>query len=481
MSETFLRIKKSAGREALYKSLALGLAVAMLLCGLLLLLNKLALPLPLPLLLIPGLLAGIAVFSVSYLLLKKSDKRLARHLDRTYHLNEAVETMIAFRDAEGELLPLQRQQAEEALRALSPPKSPLKHFWRSAAALLVSAAVLIGAVALPTKSAEEPSEDTPFAISSFQLGALRQLIDEVKATEAMTPSARVEITAELERLYTTLQSVTTQFRMKSEVIATIVSVDMLIENVNTFKLLAVALDEGMHDDAKALAASLIALNGICFGEDLVPLREHYRGAEATIALGALATDLTASLTAVVEEYARLAQDPLYLGLSQFAADLSAAAADQSGNENTVSALVDKAFAEAGDDVGCELSTQYANKTICLRVVDKLAEIFHIPEAEIPPLLVNTVPTLSTDQSGEGDEEDENENAGGYGEGNELFGSNDTIYHPFGENGAAHVPYGDAYGYYHRRIEDLLQYGNLDETTKQQLIDYFARLSDGSKG
>lgn len=481
MSETFLRIKKSAWREALYKSLALGLAVAMLLCGLLLLLSKLAKPLPLPLLLTSGLLAGVAAFVISYFLLKKSDKRLARYLDRTYHLHEAVETMVTFRDAEGDLLPLQRQQAEEALRALPPPESPFKRFWRSATALLISAAILVGAVVLPAKSAEEPSVDVPFSISSFQLGALRQLIDEVKATEAMTSSAREDVATELERLYTTLQTVTTQFRMKSEVVATIVSVDMVIEAVNTFKLLAVALDNGTHDDAKALAVSLIALNGIGFGEDLVPLREHYRGAEAATALNALATDLAASLTAASKEYPRLAQDPLYLGLSQLAADLSAAAADRSGNENTLAALVDKAFAEAGDDVGRVLSTQYANKTVCLRVIDKLVEIFRIPEAELPALLVNTVPTLSTDQSGEGDEKDENENAGGYGEGNELFGSNDTIFHPFGEEGAGYTTYGDAYGYYYPRIEDLLRYGNLDETTKQQLIDYFARLSDGSKG
>lgn len=480
MSETFLRIKKRVGREALYKSLALGLAVALLICGILLLLSKRLLALPLPLLLVPGPLLGVITFVISYLLLRKSDRRLARYLDRTYRLNEAVETMVAFRDAEGALLPLQRQQAEEALQALPPPSSPLKRFWRSAVALVLSAGLMVGAVLVPVKSTEPPTVDTPFAISGFQMGALRQLIDEVKAAGDITPSAREEIVASLEALYTALQSITTEFRMKSEVIATIVSVDLIIENANTFKLVAVALDEGREADAKSLAKSLLALNGIAFGEDLTPLREHFRGAEAASALSALAADMTASLAAAAEEHPRLAQDPLYLGFSAFTASLAAAAADGSDNENTVAALVDKAFAEARDDLGSAISTQYANKTVCLRVAAKLAEIFGIPEAEIPPLLVNTLPTLSTDGEGAGDDEDENENAGGYGEGNELFGSNDTIYHPFGEDGAAYVPYGDAYSYYHKKIEDLLASGGLDDTTKQQLIDYFARLSNGSQ-
>jgi hypothetical protein len=210
------------------------------------------------------------------------------------------------------------------------------------------------------------------------------------------------------------------------------------------------------------------------------MREHYRGTDAVSAAGVLAADLDAVLDKILNDNAKLSSDPLYLSLAEFAAALSVAAADTSGNENTVAALLDKAFSKAADAVGVALSTQYANKTAGLRVLTKLPEIFGIPASELPPLLIEALPTLTNGGTGSGDEKDENEEGGGYGGGNELFGSNDTIYHPFGENGAGYVPYGEAYAYYYEAIEELLLSGTLDEATQKKIIDYFARLSNGTK-
>jgi hypothetical protein len=106
-------------------------------------------------------------------------------------------------------------------------------------------------------------------------------------------------------------------------------------------------------------------------------------------------------------------------------------------------------------------------------------LFEIEKDMLPKLLGDTVPTL-VDGSDDSDGGSEDGGAsGGYGEGNELYGSNDTIYDPFGKDGAGHKLYGDVFDDYYKKIVDLLSDESLSEETRQAIAEYFKRLSDGS--
>ena len=51
---------------------------------------------------------------------------------------------------------------------------------------------------------------------------------------------------------------------------------------------------------------------------------------------------------------------------------------------------------------------------------------------------------------------------------------------FREEGSGYVKYGEVFSEYYLKVEELLLNGNLSEETKKLLIDYFRKLSDGSK-
>lgn len=479
MSETFKKIQRRTLRDAIAKSVLLGISAGALVIGCLLLAVKLwEKQLDILYYVVFGGVALAVTAVISFLLMRKKETALAQSLDEKYGLREKVATMVAFQSDGSDMVLLQREQTESVLQSL-PIKQPFfKRFGVCALIFVLTCAVMVTGIVIPAKTTEiPPVPETPFEISQWQLGALELLIEEVRYAD-VDEAMKNEMVTELERLLSVLKETKTQRKMRDEVVASIVAVDLITENTNTYKKIAVALDGGESPEVKKVAVAVLALSGIGFGERLADIRNVFTGDQYKPQLNSFASEASALLPNAKVA----AEDALYRALSQYFLDMAMiyGYTGEETNENAIQALIDKAFSAASDSVGAALSAQYANKTLRDRVIEKLIEIFAIPQAEIPELLGDILPKLSNAAEDESGKDNENENTGGYGSGENKFGSNDIIYHPFGEGGGAYIEYGEALDEYYKKIEELLLDGNLSEETKKIIIDYFARLSNGTK-
>lgn len=477
MTKTFNQIKRATLTDALAKSALYGIALALVSVGAVMLTMKLLmLKLHLLYYIIIGALGFVSAFSVSLLVLFRSAKRLARELDDKYRLHESVQTMLEFDGVEGEMLSLQREHTEDILSELPKRPSVLKRYLVSGISLLLSLSLLVTAVVLPVKSDEpSPEPDRPFVISEWQIGAMEALIEEVSYAK-LEESVKVELVTRLESLLDHLKTVQYFKEMDEAVITAIVDIDLYVEEINTYKKLALALFGGTSYAPKKIAVSMITLNGVSFGEEISPIRETFANTMYAIEIADFSDEIEERLAAsgVADG------EPLRVAIEGFADSLLAVADNSELSFNEAQAEIDKAFTAACDAIGQRMSWQYNNLAIRTRIIEQLIDIFMIDEDDIPPLLCDLVPKLELD-----DEDDEDkggkEDSGGYGEGNNLFGSDDTIYDTlFREDGAGYVKYGDVFSDYYLKVEELLLDGNLSEETKKLLIDYFQKLADGSK-
>ena len=154
--------------------------------------------------------------------------------------------------------------------------------------------------------------------------------------------------------------------------------------------------------------------------------------------------------------------------------------DLTKSEEEAGKTIDGAFENAANAIGKELDRQYANKAGRDLVKERLMQIFNISNDKLPILPGDSEPRLLDGESGGDTSDKDKDNGGGLGDGNELFGSNDVIYDPYGEMGGGYVSYGEAYSEYYKKVEELFINGNLDEETIAQISKYFGVLSNGAK-
>ncbi len=480
MSEHFFKIKKHFNRDALIKSILFGLAFGALVSGLLVLILTLSgVNFPVFLYVLIGLGAALAALLAGFLAFRKNDIATARVLDREYALREKVETMVVFRDEDGEMFKLQRADAERTLSLLSIKKSLMKRFGTALAALVLASAILLTNVVIAvagnrTDDSSDNKEES-FSVTEWQRNALAALIEEAKGY-AINEELRLGMVAELERLLDAIDDTSTRRKLREEVVASIVVIDLLTENVNTYKKIGTALGACENITVKLLALAILSLNGIGFSESLAPVSKKFEGAMYRSEIEAFVLGADSSLNALTLN----ADDPLLVKTKELVFSLDAVLKLTTTNENVIRARIERAFSNASDGMGTALSAQYENKVKSDAVIQKLIDIFEIPEQDIPPLLGDIVPTVDVSDEDDSSGSDK-ENTGGYGSGNNLFGSDDVIYDPiYKEGGAGYVKYGDVLADYYKQIEDLLISGKLDEETQRKIINYFARLSDGTK-
>lgn len=477
MCDTFKKIQRKILYDTIVKSILLGLSAGALVAGCLLLASKLLeKQLALPSYIAFGFGAFAIVTAVAFLLMHKKETQLAQRLDEKYSLREKVATMVAFQSDTSDMAALQREQTENILQKLPIKQSVCKRFGVCALIFVLTCAIMVTGIVIPAKTTEvAPVPEIPFQISQWQLGALELLIEEVKCAD-VDAGMKNEFVTELQRLLAVLKETKTQRKMRDEVIASIVAVDLIAENTNTYKKICIALDGGENPELKKVAAAVLALNGIGFSERLGEFRDVFTGDHCMIQVNAF----SAEANTLLPNAGVPTDNALYTALAGYFADMTAISTSGETNQNAIQAQLDKAFSSAADNVGTALSAQYANKSLRDRVISKLIEIFQIPPEEIPSLLGDILPKLSDAGAADDSKDNESENTGGYGSGENLFGSNDIIYHPFGEGGGAYIEYGYALDEYYKKIEELLLEGNLSEETKKIIIDYFARLSNGTK-
>lgn len=527
MNESFNAIKTRRLTETVANTLIIALSVGALVFGTMMLVFKLFMiefPLLYHILISCG--AGLAAGAVTFLICKKSPMKIAKEIDTEYQLGEKLQTMVAFENEKSDIITLQREDAEANLSRLRTKKPFFKRFGISIVALLMAAVMLPLSVVVPMAAPPEDSDtpptqpEEPFEFSRMQREALLNLIENVKARD-IDEELKNDIVTELTRLLGVLDNTTLLDLMTSEVTASIVVIDLATEEKNTYKLICEALFRSESDkQVKSIAKSIVKLSGTEFGYDMDAILEYYRGdtvvedsddtpeqegdepvalsdvsdadsdtdsaggdgadtgSDGTVITLAMKLDsLSTEIPLLLADERIPAEDEMKLALISFAAEIAAANAE--ANANTQQSLIEMAFDTVSDSVGNILAAQYENKSARDYVIKKLVEIFDIERPK--NLLGDKIPQLIDADSESGDGDNTGGVSGGYGKGEELYGSNDTIYDPFAKDGAGYVKYGDAYDSYYPRIEELIAPDNtsVSDETKEILMLYFQKLSDGS--
>lgn len=501
MSESFKKIKRKYFSIALIKSGVVAVFCALAALGITLLLDKKQVVFPAAYVYVAvGALAALVGFAITFWVTRPTDKKLAKHLDNEYSLNEKVQTMVEFSGKEGDMLRLQREHTDAVLRNIPRKRPSIKGVWQYALIVLVGTAVFSAALVSPS-SYVPPINPDAFEISELQEVSLKQLISEVKQSDLKEP-VKTSVTGSLENLLGEIKTTTQGAAMRAKVIATVKSVDEAVVAANTYRDIALALNENRAElNAFTLsltnaAASYKTQSKLLKIEDVrkiadasevniqTALQEYTNPYVASfdsltteneigLTLAVFCTPFNASLgdTEMQEKYK---DDALYIAMGELSSGLSDSAYNYIWIP--VSALkqnIQTAFSTYVVSAAKALLPQVYNCMMDEFIRNNLSEIFSIPLTQFPD---TSLVLPDTETGSEGGEED-GSNQGGAVEG-DVSGKGDLIFDPLD---AKFKGYGAVLSSY---MSTMLNYINDPELSQHLSADvieyvraYFAALQE----
>jgi hypothetical protein len=473
MGNGFLRFQKQQKRRVWIKSGIFGLSVGVLAGAVATIIQKLTAAGPRALVLLPAAIAALVGLGLMLLWLYPTDKRLAKRLDTALALGERVQTMVAYRNDEGEMAALQRTDTDQRLQAA--PRTALREWprvlWHLIAPVLAAAA-LIAAILIPQRVILPPAPpaEPDYEATDWQKVALAELIEEVKAS-VLEQTPKAEVVTSLEELLASLDTPRPASALKADVVNVIGKVHRSIDTANSYNDVSVALFASTNEQLKKLGTAIGSLSGTTVRTELSDaLSKTDRAA------------LPALLTALRDALATLSlspEDELAAAFTAFAAALQEAADGMETHTDTwLSGKLNTAFTALSDLLNNELFLQHGNEQVRATVIARLMTIFGLTTEDLPDdLFQNGEGLPDADEGVYEPEEDDKLNSGGYGDAEQVFGSNDMIYDPIGKR---YVSYGELLGDYHRLVSAQLLSGQTPDTLSAYITKYFTSLYDGSK-
>ena len=306
-------------------------------------------------------------------------------------------------------------------------------------------------------------------MTEWHITAVRALIEEVKSSETVE-EGKTGVVETLERLLVELEPVKTKNWMKQTVIASMVKIDGVIDNINTYTALIRSMRNSSSTKIKELADAI--------GSPADPIVESkYQALKAGLAkedLAEVAGNLAYALTVAVDAAKVPATDALYLALKEFSGSLIAfAEATSTLSADEATEGLTRVFETAAESISLALNQQHINRTTGDSTNNELMSIFGILWSELPDELKypDDEEAGTTDDEYK-EQEDEIINAGGKGDGEVIYGSNDAIYYPADET---HVRYGDVIDEYNSQKAAALEGRPLSDELKEFIDEYFADL------
>lgn len=487
MGDNFLKFKRKRLVARVLKSVGAGAAVAMLLVGCWLHLQKLALidiaPTP-----AYGIAAGAAVLVtvVIYLALHMSDRRLARALDERFALEEKVQTMVEFRKDSDGMVALQRADAEQSLANVVRRSFGMRGLWLVLLVLVLSAAMLcVGIFTEDKRNIEEPEVIVPFKVSEMQIAGIEELIRYVEDS-AMESPYKEEIADALRVLLSDLRAAETEPQMQAALAIALTSIAKSTYNASSMVEIVDAMWSTNNDQIRALALSLnterwtepdwgdFAEKYEVFRLALHPADGEQITAEAQRwVLESFCMKLEGALKSSEVTSADILHAALWQLLHGDAADGVgglAAIAQGDGDVDANVAAIDAYLLQMSKTLYGVISVQITNTNVGEYVLKKLATMFGmpIPAFERPKLVENE------DDGSEDDRENNGSGGGGVGEG-VTFGSDDLVLNPLtGE----YVEYGTLYATYDRIKSEKLKNNRYTDAQKRAIEEYFSLLYSG---
>ena len=476
MPNGFTQIKKHLWISAIWKSSLLAISLGTLTSALYILMQKIftnSVSLPIPI--ISGAGCAVVAFAVTFLSLMPTDKRLAKRLDRDLALGEKAQTMLQHKDDTGLMIEIQREDTNARLIELAPVFTKPKRLYMNFVAPVLAVAILLPSILLPLKATEEPpAPDTSEPIieaTDWQKTAVAELIEYVRASK-LEDEAKTPVIASLEELLLYLDTDYTEGDLKGYVVTVIIDINSVIVGINTFDEISLALTASENEYVKPLAAALGSLNALTVKQEL----EHIKSYIQREQIAAFAADMLTLLNTV----APVEGDVMLPSLLTFAQRYKTIAEGMDSYTDTwINNNISSANETLYSAISVEMQLQKDNDTIRKYVIRRLVTIFDIPDEMLPDDIKMNLGGSGDDyEYGDSDEDkDETLNSGGLGDGNQLFGSNDTVYDPVTNT---HVPYGEILNAYYAKVTEQLLAGGVSDTLAEFMRSYFDSLYDGSK-
>ncbi len=473
MKQGFIKFKKRFQTHAIVKSVIFGASLGVLSASVLITVQKRLAVSPNPwLCVLLGVLVALVCAGAFYLCIRPTDKKLAKKLDNDLQLHEKVQTMIAFENAEGDMLQLQR--ADVNARLMETPVKFVKtgRLWKHIVAPVLAVAMAVVAFIVPMKVIIPTiAEDPKFEFSSWQETRLTALIEDVK-TSKMEQEPKDEVVQSLETLLTTLKTVVTQSAMKDSVIATITNVQATEDKYNSYDEIGAVMRESENENIQNLAAAIAKMNALTVNQELTAIRGTLKAETLVEDMKAAETAISASVAGATEVWS---EDALYLAVTALASDIKFVHEKiDEYTANWATNKLDDAFANASVAIGGALEQQRTNADVAEATVEELLFIFGIDESELPDNGNSNVGS-SDNEEGEYDPEDEEDktlNDGGLGDGEVVYGSNEDVYdHQQKEQ----VKYGTVIDWYYSVATEQAFGEGVSEELAELINDYFAKL------
>ena len=473
MSEGFLKIKKRLLIKAFVKSGIFALSLAILTFSAILLTQKLttnSFNLTQPILF--GGASLLIGFGLMLLILYPRNKSVAKKLDKEFSLGEKTQTMLEFIDDEADMSIIQREDTNDRLLAIFPNAFKEKRLILHIIAPVLAIAILIPAILVPLKAVTPPDttpEEPEYNATDWQKAAVVELIEYVTNSK-LEDKPKGEVIESLEALLLSLDTPRPESDLHAYVVGIIIDINASIDSVNTYNEIALALLDAENEYVKNLAAALGSLQSITVKQEL----DHIKSKIAKDELADVASTISEKLSSV----ALVEGDTLYPAFIKFAEEYAFISENMSSYTDTwVSNNITGAHDTLYESISVELLCQYENDVVRKHVIKRLVEIFGIPDNMIPEDVKISLGTVGGDYEYGEQDKDEHLNSGGYGNADQLFGSNDTIYDP---ETNTHVSYGEVLNAYYAKVKEQLLAGSASDTLAAFIDAYFSSLYDGSK-
>lgn len=468
MNENFQKFKRRAAVMRVLRALMAGLSVGALASGVLLALSRLNLIAPTPILALPvGGCAFAVAFSVVYLLLGISERRLARKLDEQLSLYERVQTAVEFKDRAGGMIELQRADTERVLGELPARALRVRGLWVYVLVFVLGVGTLAAAFFAPyRRDYVPPAPVIPFEVSEVQIAGIEELSRYVEDSPMQEPW-RGETLSALHALLSELRVATTEPEMEAALAKALTAITETTYDASSMTEILDALWRTEEPTVRLLATALYT--GDWTEPDWGDFAESYSALGAAFAADETAEDPAAALRWKVESFSLKVSgalgssgidpsDPLYGVIDRLLG----------AGENLPEELLPMA-----EEIFGVISAQKLNTNVGEYVLKKLCALFGIPipAFERPDLRESGGSTEDSDR-----EDEESSNGGGVGEG-AVFGSDDLILDP---RTGEYVTYGTLYASYNTLMLEKLSDGTYGYTEEQKtaIEKYFALLYGG---
>ena len=471
--ESFKKFKKKIIREALIKSIVFGASLGLISFSIPYLIIKVkGIEFNILYLILIGLVAMLITFGSLFLILKPSDKKIAKRLDNELNLNEKVQTMIEYIDKDNLMVNLQREDTLNILSKISLKSIAMKFGVLFFVFIIIS--VSLGATAFAVPGYEEPEHvhefidgvcscgeiefvDPDYNLDDWTVKAIYEIIEEVRKSEA-DPYLKQKYITKLDELITGLEDVSKESEVKALVEGVISYTNVELDKVNTNNEVYSVLRVSDYGAVVTIAVQINTLDANELTKALENIIATINGSKDAIA------ELKPSFLDLIAKSNLDKEDELYKSLFAFADAVNECAKDSVVNVNDA---VKEAVKNNINPIIEVVKAQAENKRVAILIEEGLKDIFRLNNIDIE------IDNLGGDETENPDDKKpvNDSNQGGLGTGEYLFGSDDLFFDP--ETGI--VRYGDVYFGYYGDLLSKFEDGTLPEELREFFDYYFGIL------